>query len=476
MTMDFQIWFDDGDLSIYEMGLPMLKRFGLKATVAIVTGYVGKNYPLYRVQPCPFMGIPHLEELLEEGWEIASHGVTHRHFTTLTEDEARWELVGSKVWIKRNLGVEPTKFAFPADMATSWQIELAKEHYEYVRPIPPDVDAIIHRITWWPRKTTGGPGQYSVRKLIDSAHDINPELKELLHIGSGTPTNARSRSRSYTRSHTHTRSREPNWIFLTGCNNSGTTLLDYLLGLHPDIDPLVVEGHQIQINGIVTTYPRQFILPSPAVIRRPDGKRLNRVWTENLPVFREPIVETPILKYGLQQARKTTDGTITMGKSQLTMVRMPWTQKRFPRAKFIILVRNGYCVAEGTRRRYNVYLEGWKDEAPMTVARAARHWNKAHEVMLNDTNELRDYAVIRYEDLCRDPADMLRRLVEFFDLPPFDYEGVLANPIPIFKGYRREAKIRNMNGRSFANLSEQDIADISREAAPMLKRFGYPVL
>ncbi|KKN39377.1 hypothetical protein LCGC14_0744110 [marine sediment metagenome] len=444
----------------------MLKRFGLKATVAIVTGYVGKNYPLYRVQPCPFMGIPHLEELIEEGWEIASHSVTHRHFlkagAELIKEEVLKELLDSKQWIIDNLGVEPTKFAFPADMATSWQIELANEHYDYVRPIPSRADAIIHRIK------LNDKGQ----KVVDSAYDINPKLKKILRIGSGTPTN----TRSHTRSHTHTRSREPNWIFLTGCNNSGTTLLDYLLGLHPDIDPLVVESHQIQINGIVTTYPRQFILPSPAVIRRPDGKRLNRVWTENLPVFREPIVEPPIMKYGLQQARKTTDGTLTMGKSQLTMVRMPWTQKHFPRAKFIILVRNGYCVAEGTRRRYNVYLERWKDEAPMTVARAARHWNKAHEVMLNDTKDLRDYAVIRYEDLCRDPADMLRRLVEFFDLPPFDYEEVLAKPIPIFKGYRRHQKIRNMNGESFKNLSEEDITDISREAAPMLKRFGYPVL
>ena len=96
--------------------------------------------------------------------------------------------------------------------------------------------------------------------------------------------------------------------------------------------------------------------------------------------------------------------------------------------------------------------------------------------MLNDTKDLRNFAVIRYEDFCRDPADMLRRLVEFFGLPPFDYEDALSKPIPIFKGYRRHAKIRNMNGKSFANLSEEDIEIISREAAPMLEAFGYPVL
>ena len=460
--MGFNIWFDDGDLSIFEMGLPMLKRFGLKATVAIVTGYVGKNYPLHRVQPCPFMGIPHLEELIEEGWEIASHSVSHRHFTTLTDEEVEAELLESKQWVVDNLGVEPKKFAFPADMATPEQVKLAKEYYEYVRPIPSRADAIIHRIT------LNADGQ----KVVDSAHDINPELKKILHIGSGTPTDTQSHTRSHTRS--QSRTRDDNWIFVAGCNNSGTTLLDYLLGLHPDIDPINCEIHQIRIKGIVTTYPLNYIFPSPMVVRRTDGKRLNRVWTENLPIFREPIVEVPIIRYGLRQSRKTTDGVYTMGKSPQMVVKMPWMQKRLPRSRFVIIVRNGYCVAEGIRRRYNVY--GFKDEAPMTVARAARHWNKAHEVMLNDTKDLRNYAVIRYEDFCRDPADMLRRLVEFFDLPPFDYEETLSKPIPIFKGYRREAKIRNMNGNSFANLSEQDIADITREAEPMLRRFNYPAL
>ncbi|GAH85467.1 unnamed protein product [marine sediment metagenome] len=112
----------------------------------------------------------------------------------------------------------------------------------------------------------------------------------------------------------------------------------------------------------------------------------------------------------------------------------------------------------------------------MTVARAAKHWNKAHEVMLNDLKDLKNYAVIRYEDFCRGPADMLNQLIEFFDLPPFDYTPILDKPIPIFKGSRRAVKIRNMNGESLARLSEQDIADISREARGMLKRFGYPIL
>ena len=478
--MAFNIWFDDGDLSIWEMGLPMLKRFGLKATVAIITGYIGKNYDLQRVQPCPFMDVHHLEELLDEGWEIASHSATHRHFTTLNEEEVLEELLKSKQWIIDNLGVEPKKFAFPADMATPLQIGVAQKYYEYVRPIPPpdDIHAIIHRITL-----------SGTRKIVSAARPMTPELEKTLHLG-GAPIRTGVVDAKRREVIAHESEKPDRWIFVSGCNNSGTTLIDYLLGIHPDIDPIKSEVHQIRIKGVVTSYPEGFILPSPAVIGRPDGKRLNRVWTENLPAFREPIVEVPILKFGIKACRKTTDGVYTMGKSPDLMVKMPWFQKRLPDSRFVIIVRNGYAVSEGIRRRFNLYLNpekpflqdvtgkiGYlKDEEPMTVARAARHWNKAHEVMLEDITDLKNYAVIRYEDFCRDPADMLNRLVDFFELPPFDYAPVVEKPIPIFKGYRKAIKIRNMNGESFTKLTTGDIADITREAEPMLKRFGYPVL
>ncbi len=440
----------------------MLKRHGMTATVAIVTGYMGKNYPLYRRQPCPFVNIEQLKELIEAGWEIASHSVTHRSFLELSPDEVLAELVDSKRWIEENLGVSPQKFAFPMDLATPDQVELAREHYEYVRPIPPlGIDAIFHRFTL----EDGNLRYYA------GTCRIAPELKKILLPNFTEERVATAPGEDQSQTHVDAR-----WLFLTGCNNSGTTLIDYLLGLHPEIDPLKCEGHQL-ITSRKTTYPSHYIMPSPAVIRRTDGKRLNRVWTENLEVFRKPVVELPFLKQALMDVRASTSGTWTMEKSQLTMVRMPWTQRRFSDSRFIVIVRNGYAVAEGTRRRFNRYLgsPGWEDTEPMTVARAARHWNKAHEIMLEDLKEVKDYAVFRYEDLCRDPADMLARLLEFLDLPPFDYSETLSKPIPIFKKHRPEhmVKIRNMNRESFSRLSEQDIRNITREAGPMLKRFDY---
>ncbi|MCK4266673.1 MAG: polysaccharide deacetylase family protein, partial [Thermoplasmata archaeon] len=386
--MEFDIWFDDGDLSIFEIGFPLLKRHGMTATVAIVTGYVGKNYPLYRRQPCPFVNIEQLKELLEEGWEIASHSVTHRSFLELSLDEALAELVDSKRWIEENLGVTPGKFAFPMDLATSEQIELARVHYGYVRPIPPprSIDAIFHRFT-----IEGG-----VLKYYSGIHKISPRLEKVLlpNFTQSAPATAPGENQSQIHA-------DARWVFLTGCNNSGTTLVDYLLGLHPEIDPLKCEGHQIRSHKKLS-YPENYLMPSPAVIRRPDGKRLNRVWTENLGAFKKPVVELPFLKDALMSVRASTSGTWTMEKSQLTMIRMPWTQRRFPDSRFIIIVRNGYCVAEGTRRRFNRYLgsPGWEGEEPMTVARAARHWNKAHEVMLEELEDVKDYALFRYEDLC----------------------------------------------------------------------------
>ncbi len=461
----WDIWFDDGDLSIYEIGFPLLKRHGMTATVAIITDYIGKNFPLYRRQPCPFVNIEQLKELLEEGWEIASHSVTHKSFLELSLDEALTELVESKKWIEENLGITPRKFAFPMDLATPEQIELAEEHYEYVRPIPPlGIDAIFHRFT-----VEEGCLRYY------AARPVSPELQKVL-----LPLFTQKRSTNEPKENQSQIHADAQWVFLTGCNNSGTTLVDYLLGLHPEIDPLKCEGHQIRCSTLSypPAYPDNHLMPNPSVIRRLDGERLDRVWTENIEVFRKPIVILPLLKQALMSVRASTSGSWTMEKSQLIMIRMLWTQKQFSNSRFIVMVRNGYCVAEGVRRRFNRYLgsPGWEDVEPMTVIRAARHWNKAHEIMFEELEEIQNYAVIRYEDFCRDPTDMLARILEFLDLPSFDYSETLSKPIPIFKGYRPLMKIRNMNDMSFAKLSAQDVEDITREAAPILKRLGYPIL
>jgi peptidoglycan/xylan/chitin deacetylase (PgdA/CDA1 family) len=63
--------FDDGLQSIYQYAFPILTHFGLPATVGIIANRVESGDP-------DFMDKKELTELQDAGWEVASHGLTHK--------------------------------------------------------------------------------------------------------------------------------------------------------------------------------------------------------------------------------------------------------------------------------------------------------------------------------------------------------------------------------------------------------------
>jgi peptidoglycan/xylan/chitin deacetylase (PgdA/CDA1 family) len=58
--------------------------------------------------------VARLHRLVRDGWEIDSHTVNHVDLTTLDAAGMRAELVGSRDWIRRRLGVSPEFFCYPA--------------------------------------------------------------------------------------------------------------------------------------------------------------------------------------------------------------------------------------------------------------------------------------------------------------------------------------------------------------------------
>lgn len=146
------VWVDDGHLSAYDKGRDFFKKLQVKPILAIITGYVGQIYPSPKYGPSPIMKMDQILDLINDGWEIASHSITHRDFLTFGIEETEKELSESKEWIRDHLGVIPTKFAFPYNRYTIPQFKLAQKYYDYVRPlIPPrppqpnGIHAIFHR-------------------------------------------------------------------------------------------------------------------------------------------------------------------------------------------------------------------------------------------------------------------------------------------------------------------------------------------
>ena len=84
----FAITFDDGYLDNLTVALPLLEKYALPATIFVATGYIGQE---------GFLSAENVKTLAEHPLiTIGSHGVTHRHFPQLDDEEARFELIESR--------------------------------------------------------------------------------------------------------------------------------------------------------------------------------------------------------------------------------------------------------------------------------------------------------------------------------------------------------------------------------------------
>lgn len=98
--------FDDGYADAATAALPILNRYGFKATFYIVPGFVGAP---------GYMSWEQIELLHNSGMEIGSHTMTHADLTGLTEISAiRKELVQSREVLEERLGVPVRSFCYPA--------------------------------------------------------------------------------------------------------------------------------------------------------------------------------------------------------------------------------------------------------------------------------------------------------------------------------------------------------------------------
>jgi hypothetical protein len=134
------------------------------------------------------------------------------------------------------------------------------------------------------------------------------------------------------------------------------------------------------------------------------------------------------------------------------------------------MVRNGYAVAEGIRRKAEPrhLRDGW----PLELC--ARQWNRSNELLVEDAGHLRNLIWVRYEDLAADPARELGRLFNFLALEhPAESELGLGRAWSV---HERREQIRDMNAENIRKLSPAELDVITREARTMLTHFGYPLL
>ena len=117
------ITFDDGYESNYTLAYPILQKYGMKATVFLIAGDVGKPHKLTRAQ---------LAELVQSGLvSIQSHGWSHRNMAALSPLALLWELVRSQSAIFTLTGRFPVALSYPNGNSSARTRKIASWFYTY---------------------------------------------------------------------------------------------------------------------------------------------------------------------------------------------------------------------------------------------------------------------------------------------------------------------------------------------------------
>ena len=115
--------FDDGHKDNIQYAYPILKKFNVKATMFVLSDYVGKKgwldekgnlntEKVKRGQWWDLLSWDELAEIRDHFW-IEAHGKSHRYMSTLAKHELREELLDPISVIKETLNIQSTVFCYP---------------------------------------------------------------------------------------------------------------------------------------------------------------------------------------------------------------------------------------------------------------------------------------------------------------------------------------------------------------------------
>lgn len=127
--------FDDGFGSVVEQALPAMAVHGFAGTVFVATGLVGLTAQQARARnpdlDRALMDWDETAALLQAGWEIGSHSVTHPDLTRLDDSVLARELGDSKAELEQRLQAAVRSFAYPYGRLDRSVRDAAARHYDF---------------------------------------------------------------------------------------------------------------------------------------------------------------------------------------------------------------------------------------------------------------------------------------------------------------------------------------------------------
>lgn len=125
----FVITFDDGYEDVYREAVPILRMLGFTATVFIVSGFVGQMNVWDEGKGClaPLLNWDQIKKLLQAGFSIGSHTVSHPDLSQLSRDNVWYEVSQSRKSLEQTLGAPVQTFCYPYGKWTDTTCEVVRE-------------------------------------------------------------------------------------------------------------------------------------------------------------------------------------------------------------------------------------------------------------------------------------------------------------------------------------------------------------
>lgn len=112
----FILTFDDGYDCLYEYVLPILNELDFQAIVFIPTKFIGKRNDWdHHLLGREFHHLKssQIKSLIEHGWEVGSHTVSHRSSLEIDDVTLREEFLNSRLELENLLGIRINWISFP---------------------------------------------------------------------------------------------------------------------------------------------------------------------------------------------------------------------------------------------------------------------------------------------------------------------------------------------------------------------------
>lgn len=98
------ITFDDNNLNAYDVGVPIMEKYGMTATFYQITNHLSNTNTI---------DTERTKDLVARGFDIQSHTVSHATLTTVSPERLRNELVDSKRILEEITGKPVHHVAYP---------------------------------------------------------------------------------------------------------------------------------------------------------------------------------------------------------------------------------------------------------------------------------------------------------------------------------------------------------------------------